>query len=116
MRLLRKWCPSYFKSSLHVPDHFFFFYKFVSFISKEELSCTIFSLQSWQDCYALGTFLVVELQERINIILSCSQSFVAAPLKNNSTRPLTLAAMQATVCIKHFLLPESRGPMKVMFP
>lgn len=88
----------------------------MSFISKEELSCTTLSLHSWQDCYVWGTFLVVELRERINIILSCSQSFVAPPLKNNSTRPLTLPAMQATVCIKHFLLPESRGPMKVMIP
>ena len=86
----------------------------MSFISKEELtSCSTFSLHSWQDCYAWGTFLVAELRERINTILSCSQSFVAPPLKNNSTRPLTLPAMQATLCIKHFLLPESISPIKV---
>ena len=89
---------------------------FMFFISKEELSCTIFSLFSWQDCYSWGTFLVVELRERINIILSCSQSFVASPLKDNSTHPLFLPAMQATLCIKHFLLPESRSPMKVTIP
>ena len=88
----------------------------MSFISKEELSCTIFSLHSWQGCYGWGTFLVVELRERINIILSCSQSFAGLPLKNNSTHPLILPAMQATLGIKYFLLPESRSPMKVTIP
>ena len=88
----------------------------MSFISKEELSSTTLSLNSWQDCYVWGTFLVVELRERINIILSCSQSFAALSLKNNSTRPLILPAMQATLCIKHFLFPESRGPIKVTMP